>query len=345
MDAGDIVDVSGQAVHVQSLAVLGGSHQLFGAAPVHVLLVLLQQLQLQSLNASHVAVAVQDGTLLHCCEGSPGLGVNDVSILECLSHGVGLGEGTAGQLSVLLSNLFDLGHDLVALGMSQDDVHAEAGHQANDTLGNGQGLAVGGRVCPSHSNLLALQVLDAAELVDDVQSVSHSLGGVVDVTLQVDQSGLLLQDASCVTLGNSVHELLLVGVALADVHVVTDTDDVSHEGNHVSGLTDGLAMSNLRLAFVQILNFQAQQVTCRSEGETGTGGVVAEQGDAQAGLEDLGGDVVLTHVAQSVSDGEDSFQLVLSLVPGQVEVAVVHLSEVQGVQLVNILLQGLVHFK
>ena len=167
---------------------------------------------------------------------------------------------------------------------------------------------------------------------------------MVDVALQVDQSGLLLQDAGLVALGDSLHEFLLVGVALANVHVVTDTDDVSHEGNHVGSLADGLAVGDLGLALVQVLNFQTQQVAGGSEGETGTGGVVAEQGDAQAGLEDLGGDVVLTHVAQSVSHGEDGFDFVVGLVPGQEEVAVVHFLEVQGIQLVDIHLQSLIHF-
>ena len=55
---------------------------------------------------------------------------------------------------------------------------------------------------------------------------------------------------------NSVNYFVHVSVALADVHVIADTDNVSHEGNHVSCLTNCLAVSNLALAFVQILNFQ-----------------------------------------------------------------------------------------
>ena len=45
---------------------------------------------------------------------------------------------------VLLGDLLHLGHDLVALGVGQHHVHAEAGHQADDALGHGEGLAVAG---------------------------------------------------------------------------------------------------------------------------------------------------------------------------------------------------------
>ena len=137
--------------------------------------------------------------------------------------------------------------------MGQNHVHAEAGHQTDDALGHGQGLAVGGRVGPGHGNLLALQVLHTAELVDDVQHVGHGLGGVVHVALQVHQGGLLLQNTVAVALGHGVHESLLILVALADEHIVPDADDVGHEGHHVGGLTDGLAVGDLRLLFVQIL--------------------------------------------------------------------------------------------
>lgn len=176
-------------------------------------------------------------------------------------------------------------------------------------------------------------------MVDDVQHVGHGLGGVVDVALEVDQGGLLLQHAVLVALGHGVHELVHVGVALADVHVVADADDVGHEGDHVGGLADGLAVGDLALALVQILHLQAQQVAGGGEGEAGAGGVVAEQGDTQAGLENLGGDVVLAHVAQGVGDGEDGLELVVGLFPGQEEVALVHLFEVELVELVNIVLK------
>ena len=72
--AGDVVDVGGQAVQVQGLAVLGGLHQLLGAAPVLVVGVLGQQLLLQGLDAVGVALGVQVGALLHGGEGAQLLG-------------------------------------------------------------------------------------------------------------------------------------------------------------------------------------------------------------------------------------------------------------------------------
>ena len=179
-------------MEIQGLAVLGGLHQLLGAAPVLVIGVLGQQFLLQSLDAVGVALSVQISALLHSGEGSPALGIDDISVLEGLGHGVGLGEGTAGLGGVGLGDLLHLGHDLVSLGVSQHHVHAETAHQADDALRHGEGLAVGGAVSPGHSDLLAPQVLHAAKVVNDVQHVGHALGGVVDIALQVDQGGLLL---------------------------------------------------------------------------------------------------------------------------------------------------------
>ena len=93
---------------------LGGLHQLFGAAPILVIGVLGQQFLLQSLDAVGVALSVQISALLHSGEGSPALGIDDISVLEGLGHGVGLGEGTAGLGGVGLGNLLHLGHDLVS---------------------------------------------------------------------------------------------------------------------------------------------------------------------------------------------------------------------------------------
>ena len=140
------------------------------------------------------------------------------------------------------------------------------------------------------------------------------------------------------SLGYSVYYVMHVFVALADVHIIADTDNVSHEGNHVSGLTNGLTMSDLALALVKILNLKTKQVTSRCKRETGTGRVITEQGDAQAGLEYLGGDVMLSHVTQSVSYGENSLDLIIGLLPGQEEIALVHIFEVQFVQFVNVTL-------
>ena len=61
-----------------------------------------------------------------------------------------------------------------------------------------------------------------------------------------------------------------VSVALADVHIIADTDNVSHERDHVSCFTYSLAMGNLRLAFVQILNFQTKHKEFQMEPATVT---------------------------------------------------------------------------
>ena len=57
-----------------------------------------------------------------------------------------------------------------------------------------------------------------------------------------------------------------------------------------------------------------------------------------------GGDVILAHVAESVRHGEHGLELVVGLVPGQEEVALVHLLEVELVEFVYVHLQSLVHF-
>ena len=228
--------------------------------------------------------------------------------------------------------------------MGQHHVHAEPGHQADDALGHGQGLAVAGGVSPGHGDLLALQVLHTAELMDDVQHVRHALGGVVHVALQVHQGGLLFQNAVPVALLHGIHEGLLVLVALADEHVVPDTDDVGHEGDHVGGLADGLAVGDLALLLVQVLDGQTQQVAGGGEGEPGAGGVVPEDGDAQAGVKDPGGLVPLPQVPQGVGHGEDGLQLLVGLVPGPVEVGLVHVVDVQLFQMLG-QLDGLGHIQ
>ena len=165
---------------------------------------------------------------------------------------------------------------------------------------------------------------------------------MIHVALQVHQSGALLQNAVAVALFQSVHEGLLIGVTLTDVHVVADADDVGHEGHHVRGLTHGLAVSDLGLLLVQNLLFQTQQVAGGSEGETGTGGVVAEQGNAQAGIEDAGALVALAQVAQGVGHGEDSFDLIIGLVPSPIEIVLIHVVNVQGLQMAG-QFNGLAH--
>ena len=291
--------------------------------------ILREELLLQRVDAGLVALLVELGALLHGLERSPGLGINDVGVPEGFLHVVALLEAAAGGRRVLLGDLLDLGHDLIALGMGESDVHAEAGEQADDALRDGQGLAVAGGIGPGHGDLLALEVLHAAEVVDDVEHIGHALGGMVDVALEVDERRALLEDTVAVALFERVDEGLLILVALADEHIVADADDVSHEGDHVGGLTHGLAVGDLAHLLVEHLLLKTEEVAGGGEGEAGAGGIVAEDGDAEAGVEHLGVLVALAQVAQGVRHGEDRVDLLVGLVPGPVEVVLVHIVDVE----------------
>ncbi len=294
--------------------------------------VLSQQLLLQLVDSGLIALPVQLGALFHGLEGSPALGVDNVRVLEGVLHRAGFPEGAAGLLRIGPGDLLDLRHNLIALRVGQHHVHAKAGKQADDALGDAQRLAVAGGVGPGHRHLFALQVLHAAHLVDDVEQVGHGLGGVVHITLEVDQGGTLLQDTLLIALVQGVHEGLLIFVALLNEHVVPDADDVGHKGDHVGRLPDRLAVGDLALFFVQVADLQAQQVAGGGKGEAGAGGVVPEDRDAQAGVKDLGGDIALPQVPQGIGHGEDGVQLVVRLVPGPVEVVLVHAVDLQFLQ-------------
>ena len=169
--------------------------------------------------------------------------------------------------------------------------------------------------------------------MDDVQHVGHALRRMIDVALEVHERRSLLEDAVAVAFFQRVHERLLILMTLMDVHVVADADDIGHEGDHVGGLTDGLAVRDLALLLVEDLLLKAQQVAGGSEGEAGTGGVVAEEGDAKAGIKDLGGLVALAQVAQGVGYGKDGFDLVVGLVPRPEEVGLIHVVDVQRLKM------------
>ena len=334
--AGDTGDVSGQRVHKDGVLAVGSLlHELGRGAPVLMGGVLGEQLLLERCDAGVVALGVQVGALLHGGKRSPALGDHDVGALEGLGHGVDLLKGGAGLGGIALGALDDLGHEVVALGVGQGDVHAKTGQQADQRLRAGQRLAVRGRIGPGDGNLLALEVLEATKLVDEVEHVGRGLRGVVGIGLQGDERGTVIQNAVLVSLLHGLGDLGHVGVALADVHVVADADDVGHEGDHGSGLADGLAVSDLGLLLVQVLQLKAEQVGGLREGEARTGGVVAEQGDSQARVEDLGRDVVLTQLAQGVGDDVESLELIGGLVPGVQEVAAVHTLKVETVQLLD----------
>ena len=96
---------------------------------------------------------------------------------------------------------------------------------------------------------------------------------------------------------------------------------------------DSLAVGDLGLLLVEILRGQAEEVARGREGEAGTGGVVTEDGDAEAGVEDLGGLVALAQIAQGVGHGEDRVDLVVGFVPGPIEVGLVHIVDAERLKM------------
>ena len=99
---------------------------------------------------------------------------------------------------------------------------------------------------------------------------------MVDVALQVDERRALFKNIVLKALFDGVDDLVHVGVALADVHIVTDADDVGHEGDHVRRFADRLSVRHLRFALVEILHLKTEEVRGRGEGEAGARRVVAE---------------------------------------------------------------------
>ena len=161
--------------------------------------------------------------------------------------------------------------------------------------------------------------------------VGHRLGRVVDVALQIDQSRTLRQNAIGKTVVERSANFTHVGVTSTEEHVVADTDRISAEGNHVSGFANGFTVGDLRLAFVEILLAETEQVQSGSIGETGTRGVVTENRDAEATAKDLGGDVVSAHALERVSNLEHLLELVGALFPGQKKIFVMQI----GLQCAN----------
>ena len=110
--------------------------------------------------------------------------------------------------------------------------------------------------------------------------VGESLSGMVDVALQVDQSGLLLQHSVLVALFESVRDLFLICVTFAYVHIVADAHYICHKADHVGCLAHRLAVGYLAFALVEILYLKSQQTARRGKGEACAGGVIAEVRDA-----------------------------------------------------------------
>jgi len=170
-------------------------------------------------------------------------------------------------------------------------------------------------------------------VVDDVKHIRHTLRRVIDVALEVHKRRALLENAVAVALFERVHEGLLILVPLADEHIVANADDIGHEGDHVCRFAHGLAVCDLGFLFIKYLLLKTQQVARGGEREARARGVVAEDGNAKAGIEDLRVLVALAQVAQRVGHGEDCVDLLVGLVPRPVEVGLVHIIDVQRLEM------------
>ena len=102
---------------------------------------------------------------------------------------------------------------------------------------------------------------------------------MVNITLQIDQGRSLLQNVLVKSLLYRPGDFPHIGVALADVHVIPNTDDVRHKGDHVGGLADRFTVGHLGFALIEILHGQAQQVTGAGKAESGPGGLIPEKGN------------------------------------------------------------------
>ena len=152
-------------MHVKGFAFAGGGHQLFAAFPIPVLGVLSQKLLFQGVDAVEITFAIQVGALFHGAERGPALGIDDVGALKGFGHGVGFAETASVPGGVVPSNGLHFRHHFVSLGMRQNDIHAEAGHQTDNALGNRKGFAVGRAVSPGHGQLFAVEVIRPAKIV------------------------------------------------------------------------------------------------------------------------------------------------------------------------------------
>ena len=164
--------------------------------------------------------------------------------------------------------------------------------------------------------LTCLLYTSTAKVMDDMEHICHRLCRMIDVALKVYQGRPLFQNSIFMSLLYSVHHIMHIFVALANIHIITDTDYIRHEGDHIRCFTYSLTVCDLGFSFVQILYFEAEEIARRSKAETRTGRVVAEEGDSQAAVKNLSGDIVLAQMAQSIRYSKNSIQLVAGLFPG-----------------------------
>ena len=97
-------------------------------------------------------------------------------------------------------------------------------------------------------------------------------------------------------------------------------------------------MSDLRFLFIKILYFQTKKVTCRSERETCTCGVITEDRDSKTTFKYFCGNVVFSHETKCICYGKYCFEFFVGFVPCPEEVIVVHFFEVKFVEFVDVIL-------
>jgi len=148
---------------------------------------------------------------------------------------------------------------------------------------------------------------------------------VIFIALKVDDTGLLRKNALSLALLAGLGNLELILVTLTKEEIITDTDNLSHEGKHGSSLTNSLTMSNLALRLIHIKNRQAKKSASRSEGRTSTSGLVTEDGDSTVALKHTAADVLLVQLLKSLSSQNESVNLFLRVIPSAEEVTTVHL--------------------
>ena len=184
-------------------------------------------------------------------------------------------------------DLFDFRNQVVSFRISQRNVHAETGHQADNTLRNGQRLAVRRGISPCHGQFFAFQVFQSAEMFFQPRQIGHGLRRVVNVALQVDHCRTVRQNAFFISHIQRFGDFDLIGVAGAQIHVVADTDDFGAKRNHVGRFLNRFTVRDLRFRFVQILHAQPQKVAGRSKGKARARRIIAENGNSQTCFKDF----------------------------------------------------------
>ncbi len=316
-------------------AAAGERHPLLVALPVPVAGIAGERRALELGEGRPVALAQQARALAHHGHRRPALRVDDVGAGEGLLHRAGDRERAAAAGREGAGGLERLVDQVVALGVGEDDVHAEPGHQRDHPLRHRERLAVGGGVRPGHRQALAAQRLEAAVDADEVREVGEALRRVVEVALQVDHRRPLREHAFAVALGERGRDLRHVGVPFAEVHVVADADDLGEEADHGGGLAHGLAVGDLRGRLLELLGAEAEQVAGRLEGVAGARRLVAEDREPQAGVEEARREVGAVDLLERLRGGEHEAERRLALAPGEQEVAVVEpgRERAQGVDL------------